>query len=60
MQSHGKAGHVMISETTKKILMREEIKEWDYIYETEVEIKNMITSISGYLVQGNENKNEDE
>ena len=41
----------MISETTKKILMREKVQEWNYIYETEVEVKNMNTSIKGFLVE---------
>ena len=57
MESNGKAGNVMISETTKNILMREQKQEWNFVYETEVEVKNMNTSIKGYLVEEMEYSN---
>ena len=39
MESNGKAGAVMVSETTRKILLREYNDEYDLQFHTNVEIK---------------------
>lgn len=55
MESNGESGHVMVSETTKKLLEDNFPNEFLFDFKESVHIKQVNKDIDGFLIKFNEN-----